>query len=713
MGKLLGKDFELTNQQKNYNNLRYMFFEYAKDGSIKFYKLYNEKIMSYDDLHNKGFQLGADIIISYLNKVEEYVIKLGLYDFDLEEFCNNYSGVMSQWVDTFDEIDDIYMSAKMRQDEMEEYRGNRKACRGRWSGGGFGISGALKGAAKAGALNMTTGIAHSVANGIGNTYSAIKTNIQLSNKFRNKDTYLKLQNALVYSIEIIHLALIDYLVSVGIGDFEIPTEEKQKKSYNIIKHLDMVELEEEKIKELIIDAIVLNPYNINAYRYELKRFGDENNSIGLLLDYLDINSVELKLIVLEESIDNIGALNGLNTSDDVINWISKLQINLKYLSIDEDSCKYITEARTKFQELEVKERTVEGIVYDTKEIAERVVGNLAKAKEILNQVDKTSIDSLQKALRELRDLNDNEKCIVKYIDEYEKIKDLTERTVLGIEFNTREEAENTREYEYTVNQCILDSFDENNNINYDILLGSLNKASISDEIKKVFIDKYTLERNERLIKKENTFKKKMYIITSGVVAFIFITAIIIVSILKSSSSAEANKESTQQHQEKAIQTDEKVIDKEVNNVKDDTKITTNESDKKVNYKKYSNSRFGFSIEYPDYLSISTYPENGDGVTLETEDRSTRLSVWASYNILNQNAEQSYNEVLNNISNVSYKTLIGDRFIVSWEAGDFIYYYCEEVGTNQINAFQVTYPKTNKDEMDEVITKIYSSFNPSN
>ncbi|CCM75337.1 hypothetical protein [Rhizobium mesoamericanum] len=45
---------------------------------------------------------------------------------------------------------------------------------------------------------------------------------------------------------------------------------------------------------------------------------------------------------------------------------------------------------------------------------------------------------------------------------------------------------------------------------------------------------------------------------------------------------------------------------------------------------YENGRFGYSIDLPtDFKTVLT-PENGDGISLESSDRSTKLSVWGNY-----------------------------------------------------------------------------------
>lgn len=47
----------------------------------------------------------------------------------------------------YDELEEKYSKIVLSQEQQEEYRRLRKANRGRWQGGGFGVGGALKGAA--------------------------------------------------------------------------------------------------------------------------------------------------------------------------------------------------------------------------------------------------------------------------------------------------------------------------------------------------------------------------------------------------------------------------------------------------------------------------------------------------------------------------------------------------------------------------------------
>ena len=74
------------------------------------------------------------------------------------------------------------------QDAQIEYRAARKAGRGRVVGGGFGVGGAIKGMATAGAINAVTGAGHSLVNAVGNVGSSISASKAKKELYKNDDT---------------------------------------------------------------------------------------------------------------------------------------------------------------------------------------------------------------------------------------------------------------------------------------------------------------------------------------------------------------------------------------------------------------------------------------------------------------------------------------------------------------------------------------------
>lgn len=117
-----------------------------------------------------------------------------------EKFLNFKSNKANSLIENFSEgYIEALMTIKEEFDAIdsgvaidERYRKARKESRGRWSGGGFGVGGALKGAATAGVMNMGTGAVHSVVNSIGNLRTSMKADKQkrgIVEEFKNSFLY--------------------------------------------------------------------------------------------------------------------------------------------------------------------------------------------------------------------------------------------------------------------------------------------------------------------------------------------------------------------------------------------------------------------------------------------------------------------------------------------------------------------------------------------
>lgn len=128
------------------------------------------------------------------------------------------------------------------------------------------------------------------------------------------------------------------------------------------------------------------------------------------------------------------------------------------------------------------------------------------------------------------------------------------------------------------------------------------------------------------------------------------------------------------------------------------------------YKKYYNSRFGYSIEYPSFLINEMGCQNNSGVTLSNDNNSVRLNLWANNNALFLTLQEVYNNALNEAVNVTYKSLGSKSFVISGEDGDYIYYMNEVVGEGSMNGFSIRYPKKDEKFFDDIVTKLYNTFN---
>ncbi|MEI3337903.1 MAG: YARHG domain-containing protein [Clostridium sp.] len=133
-------------------------------------------------------------------------------------------------------------------------------------------------------------------------------------------------------------------------------------------------------------------------------------------------------------------------------------------------------------------------------------------------------------------------------------------------------------------------------------------------------------------------------------------------------------------------------------------------DGEINYFKYGNARFGFSIDYPDFLTESTESMNGDGVTLTNLENTVCLKAYGLNNVLSQTTKDYFESNKESIGvDISYEALFDNSYILSWEENNLIYYQYTVVGTGCFNAFCISYPKEEKEKFDEIVTTIYNNF----
>jgi tetratricopeptide (TPR) repeat protein len=133
------------------------------------------------------------------------------------------------------------------------------------------------------------------------------------------------------------------------------------------------------------------------------------------------------------------------------------------------------------------------------------------------------------------------------------------------------------------------------------------------------------------------------------------------------------------------------------------------NEEQTEYKCYTNERYGFSIKYPSFLIIGESPTNGDGITMHSSDSSVELTVFGSNNVFNETAALSYNKLIKENSNITYKTQQGNWYVVSGIEGDKIFYEKYVVGDGSINAFIIKYPSSKAKEYNSTINELNSSF----
>lgn len=266
-----------------------------------------------ETVHNNFFDVG----VQYLSNAAEVALKIcseyGIYDLNVARFLNATDfgkSPLAMWQEYYNLVDDTYNKILGVAAAEKAARQLRKDTRGRVIGGGFGLSGALKGMIEAGTINMLTGAAHGVINTLGNMQT---DNIAAKNKdelYKNPSTLNTLKSGIALGISILKNELLTVL---NIHPFP---NENINKSSAILENISKGIIPEEKLEEALIEAFVLNPFSEKVYEIYLCNFGDKDNSLENFADFFNLKDfVYYKKV--EILFDYLGSYFKLDENDSV------------------------------------------------------------------------------------------------------------------------------------------------------------------------------------------------------------------------------------------------------------------------------------------------------------------------------------------------------------------------------------------------------------
>jgi hypothetical protein len=129
------------------------------------------------------------------------------------------------------------------------------------------------------------------------------------------------------------------------------------------------------------------------------------------------------------------------------------------------------------------------------------------------------------------------------------------------------------------------------------------------------------------------------------------------------------------------------------------------------FQTYTNNRYGFRVDYPESFVAQQSPENGDGLTLKSEDGKATLVAWGMNNAGFTLQDQFDNAIKGVHGELGYNKIGRNWFVVSWTDGDNLCYTKEFVGGASETAFTFTFPVEQRPQYDSIVTTIEKSFKP--
>lgn len=273
-----------------------------------------------------------------LNDVAERFVKeldsLKIYGYDNNRVlyhCYNYigrfEGALAAVSEDYAEIvNDRNMQISLNQ--------LKKDSRGRVVGGGFGLSGALKGMVMAGTLNMTTGLFASIGHGISNASTNSRYNKQLSILKNKSETKNSLGVAIFWDIRNMIYALSDILKKELGQCYVNPfTEELDDSAVTTLRKLKQNQIPDIEKKKVLVNTIKIQPYEDDLYIYAFNQFGPDGENlknamewynspinINLMIEKIKQQSIQQHLLdsVFKEKILQVNNILQYNRYKDII-----------------------------------------------------------------------------------------------------------------------------------------------------------------------------------------------------------------------------------------------------------------------------------------------------------------------------------------------------------------------------------------------------------
>jgi hypothetical protein len=132
------------------------------------------------------------------------------------------------------------------------------------------------------------------------------------------------------------------------------------------------------------------------------------------------------------------------------------------------------------------------------------------------------------------------------------------------------------------------------------------------------------------------------------------------------------------------------------------------------FQTYTNSRYGFRVDYPEAFIPQQPPENGDGLGFKSHDGKATLDVAGGNNDAGFTLKEEFDSAIKDVQGqLGYHEIGGSWFVVTWTDGSNVGYIKEFVGSGSYDSLTITYPVEQRPQYDSVVTTIEKSFEPGN
>lgn len=169
--------------------------------------------------------------------------------------------------------------------------------------------------------------------------------------------------------------------------------EEGDKCDQLLSNINQDIIPKEQVGKLLLHIAQTDPFKKSLYTCIVKYFGDKNREIQTLADYLDYGDTitSYKEALLHDYFNNLS----METEAETFDAKEKLEAYCAHIGYDdEDKAELFQEIADRLEKLDQIYRTVDDIVFETRESADLAKEELPNIKEFMSHISAPTADSL-------------------------------------------------------------------------------------------------------------------------------------------------------------------------------------------------------------------------------------------------------------------------------------------------------------------------------
>lgn len=272
-----GYTLNFTDDYYEYGKIKTLLTKQA-DIALDFYNDLYDKYGNVERLLDNGEEEISRIVLVVFNGFKQIALQRGIYDFSEKKLFNSYEyeKIIKPISEAIHDIRVQLAIINSGEENAKKERELRKATRARVVGGGFGLTGALKGMAMAGAINMGTGLLHGSVNTVGNLFTSISASSDRRSLYKDAKEYLK--EALLNSLS----SLLPFLCNV----LNVKAGVNYSKEQAILKNILDGSFGDFDLRKPFVDAFLAYPFDDALYKSYLMAYPEEQlNIVKMSIDF--------------------------------------------------------------------------------------------------------------------------------------------------------------------------------------------------------------------------------------------------------------------------------------------------------------------------------------------------------------------------------------------------------------------------------------------